>query len=283
MAGYLDSVSVIIPTWNRAATLKRAIASALNQTFPPLEILVCDDGSTDNSEQIVKEIKSERVRWLTGTRGGCPAIPRNRGLQESKGTWIAFLDSDDEWTPEKLQTQFELVQTRNCKAVCSNAIRYVPGKGQVGNLIDWRQNRIDFTELLQDNKVVCSSVMIHREILNVTGGFPESHELKVGEDYALWLRVASITDFCFAEAPLVIYRDDPMQSVRAESPGHWVQKKRVLGNFIKWAARVYKVKVSIYVLTIVWITIKQLLNKVVRKCLYRLALMKNVVQRRISP
>ncbi len=92
-------VSVIIPTWNAAATIKTAVLSALRQTYPPLEILVCEDGSTDNSKEIVESLNDARVRWLTGPHAGQPAIPRNRGIRKATGQWLAFLDSDDEWLP----------------------------------------------------------------------------------------------------------------------------------------------------------------------------------------
>src|SRR5262245_1813867 len=98
-------ISVIIPTWNRAQSVKRAISSALRQTHPPHEILVCDDGSTDNTEEVVRAMGDSRVRWIAGPHAGCPAVPRNRGIAASKGDWIAFLDSDDAWLPEKLEAQ----------------------------------------------------------------------------------------------------------------------------------------------------------------------------------
>src|SRR4051794_13419670 len=103
-----NSVSVIIPTWNRAATLGPAIQSVLNQTYPPREVLVCDDGSTDNSVDVVAQLDDQRIRWLPGGRGGRPAIPRNRGIGAATGEWLAFLDSDDEWLPDKLERQLGL-------------------------------------------------------------------------------------------------------------------------------------------------------------------------------
>ena len=91
------SVSVIIPTWNRAHTLPRAIESVLSQSLPILEVLICDDGSTDGTAEAVMAMARQdpRIRWLPGERGGRPAIPRNRGIRESRGEWLAFLDSDD--------------------------------------------------------------------------------------------------------------------------------------------------------------------------------------------
>lgn len=102
----MTKISVIIPTWNRAETLGKAISSALNQTFPPFEIVVCGvDGSPD--QEIFNLINDPRMRWIEGGRDGLASIPRNRGIKASRGEWLAFLDSDDEWLPDKLEKQLE--------------------------------------------------------------------------------------------------------------------------------------------------------------------------------
>lgn len=101
------SVSVVVPVWNREGTIERAIRSALEQTQPPLEVIVCDDGSTDGTADILRRLAREdpRVRVISAGRSGGPAAPRNRGLGHAEGEWVAFLDSDDEWLPGKLQVQ----------------------------------------------------------------------------------------------------------------------------------------------------------------------------------
>src|SRR5438552_105599 len=117
----IETVSVIIPTWNRAATIGQAIRSALDQTHPPFEILVCDDGSTDNTEEIVRLFGNPKLVWLPNKRAGRPAIPRNAGLRNYRGEWVAFLDSDDEWAENKLEVQLAIARKRNVKALCTNA------------------------------------------------------------------------------------------------------------------------------------------------------------------
>lgn len=211
------SFSVIIPTWNRAHTIVRAIESALGQSPPVLEILVCDDGSTDDTETIVAHIanRDARVRWVPGERGGCPAIPRNRGLREGRGEWVAFLDSDDAWLPGKLEAQLEAARALGTLAVCSNAIRVAADGRESGPLLDWQNPRLRFGDLLAVNRVVCSSCVLHRSLLAKTGGFPEGPEFKAIEDYVLWLRVAALTDFAYCQDALVHYWDDPEGSIRA--------------------------------------------------------------------
>jgi glycosyltransferase involved in cell wall biosynthesis len=227
----------VIPTWNRAHTIQRAVDSALRQSLPVLEILVCDDGSTDDTEAVVRQIsgRDSRVRWVAGERGGRPAIPRNRGIPEARGDWLAFLDSDDEWHPEKLAVQMDALRRSEGLAVCSNAMRVLPDGRQIGLLLDWERPTLAFADLLEVNRVVCSSCMLHRSLISITGGFPEDPAFKVGEDYVLWLRIASLADFAYCKDALVYYQDDPRSSIRGQydiSPQR--QKALVLAATRAW-------------------------------------------------
>lgn len=231
----MSEVSVVIPTWNRAELLVEAVRSALAQTLPPLEVLVCDDGSTDGSEAAVRALGDERVRWIPGERGGRPAIPRNRGIRESRGEWLAFLDNDDQWLPDKLEHQLRHAEQCGCGAVCANAIRFVPGQGNQGEYLSLGGDRIGFADLLVVNRVICSSAMVHCSVFDTVAGFPEAAELKALEDYALWLRVATVTPFAYCPAPLVVYRDDAGNSVRQEDVNVWRQRALVFDDFLSWA------------------------------------------------
>jgi glycosyltransferase involved in cell wall biosynthesis len=231
------SVSVIIPTWNRAATIQAAVESALRQSIPVLEVLVCDDGSMDETATVVGRLSSNdrRVRWLPGERGGRPAIPRNRGIHESRGEWLAFLDSDDAWLPEKLSVQLEAMSRARVLAACSNAVRVTAEGGRMGDLLSWPKPALGFADLLSSNWVVCSSCILHRDAASRAGGFPEAPEFKAIEDYALWLRVAALTDFAYSRRPLVLYRDDVAHSIRIQqeiSPD--TQKRIVLDDIEHW-------------------------------------------------
>lgn len=233
----MSDVSVIIPTWNRAQLLQKAIRSALAQTNPPLEILVCDDGSTDESKEMLGCIDAPQVRWLPGSRGGRPAIPRNRGIKECCGEWIAFLDNDDEWFPDKLEKQLRLAEETGCRAVCSNALRFVPGIGNAGDYLDGGNGLITFDTLLDVNRVICSSMIVHRSVLAMAEGFPEEPELKALEDYASWLRIAVFTDVAYLPEPLLLYRDEAYASVRSDGVNVWEQRRRVFHNFLSWGER----------------------------------------------
>jgi glycosyltransferase involved in cell wall biosynthesis len=238
-------VSVIIPTWNRAATIAAAITSALNQTHRPLEVLICDDGSTDNTREIVESFNDERVRWLSGHHAGRPAVPRNRGIREARGQWLAFLDSDDQWEPKKLSEQLDVTHRVGCHAACTNALRLVSGEGIQGRLLSWEQRRVTFANLMDCNQVICSSAIIHRSLFELVDGFPEGPQLTALEDYALWLRVTTQTDFAYLDEPLVVYRDDPGSSLRKDDPDVWTQREIVFGNFLEWATKQKKTDKSL--------------------------------------
>jgi len=235
------SVSVVIPTWNRAHTIERAIDSALRQSLPVLEVLVCDDGSTDDTDSVVASIAKQdaRVRWIEGKRGGRPAIPRNRGLRESRGDWLAFLDSDDEWLPDKLKLQLEAARALGSLAVCSNAIRVDVDRNELGVLLDWDHARLKFGDLLAVNRVVCSSSVFHRSLLSKVGGFREEPEFKHLDDYVFWLRVAALTDFAYCGGALVHYRDDPKHSIRSDQsiPPEEAQRILVFGATRSWLVK----------------------------------------------
>ncbi|WP_292371657.1 glycosyltransferase family 2 protein [Methanosarcina sp. UBA411] len=234
--GKMTQISVIIPTWNREETLGKAILSALNQTLPPFEILVCGvNGSPD--QKVVNSINDPRVRWIEGGKDGLASIPRNRGIQASRGEWLAFLDSDDEWFPDKLEKQLKHATKIGCNAACSDAIRYIPSQGHVGKFINSSipEDPISFPLLVKDNCIICSSILVKKEIVMKCNCFPEDRALKVGEDYALWLRIATLTNFAFVNEPLLIYRDEPENSIRAFCPSHWDIRVNVLKSFTSWA------------------------------------------------
>ncbi len=215
----MSSISVVIPSWNRAPLLGKAIASVLAQTLSPLEILICDDGSTDESEAIVRGFNSPLIHWLAGPRSGRAAVARNRGIARASGDWIAFLDSDDFWMPRKLERQMRLIEQTGLRAGCTDALVYDPA----GKVTGARQARgsgpVCLSRLLRGNAVLCSSAIVHRTILAQTGGFPEDQALRLGQDYALWLRVAAFTDFARVAEPLVGFLDHPGNTTRQYPSG----------------------------------------------------------------
>jgi glycosyltransferase involved in cell wall biosynthesis len=228
-------VSVIIPTWNRADCVVNAIESALAQTYRNIEVLVCDDGSNDHTKEIVSALPDRRIRWIPGEHSECPAIPKNRGIRHSKGEWLAFLDSDDTWRPRKLELQFEAISRYNTTAACTNAWRIQKKGHNSETFIFWNRPRVQFNDILAGNIIINSSVLLQKKLIARVSGFPENKELIAIEDYALWLRILTITDFAFVRQCLVNYTDIPQNSVRRSPLAIFYPHAKVMRNFDNWA------------------------------------------------
>jgi glycosyltransferase involved in cell wall biosynthesis len=240
--GELDpKISVVIPTWNRADFLPDAINSVLNQTIPIYEVLICDDGSTDNSKNIAESFANARVKWLPGNHVGLPAVPRNRGIRAAKGDWIAFLDSDDIWLPGKLKMQFEYLKKTNMLAISSNALVFDVQKNSKKIFFSKSKpiKNINFSNLLSVNTVITSTVILHRSLLDRVGLFSESNMVRGIEDYDLWLRVATFSGFLYLPEPLAQYRDDVTFSARTHGGSQFSQKLRGFVNYSNWIIKTY--------------------------------------------
>ncbi|GFO64362.1 glycosyltransferase [Geomonas paludis] len=231
----MTTVSVIIATWNRSASLQRAVRSALAQSHSPLEVLVCGDGCTDDSREVIDAIGDSRVIWLPAERAGRPAVPRNRGIGRSSGEWLAFLDDDDVWLPEKLELQLREAYSSRCDAVCSDAWRVRPGAAPGAEaLLGGKSTLLRFPDLLRENRVICSSMLVRREVVAAAAGFPEDERLRALEDYALWLRIADATDIAYLARPLLNYTDVPQGSIRKDSISEFEQRQLVMKSFLAW-------------------------------------------------
>jgi glycosyltransferase involved in cell wall biosynthesis len=180
----MPSVSAIISTYERPDTCERAVRSALAQDPAPIEVLVCDDGSRDETPERFRawEARDPRVRYLrVEPNRGTPSPARNTGAQHARGDWLAFLDDDDEWLPGKLGAQ--LAHVAGADVIATNALTsdgtpYFPETAGV--------RTIEPGDFLYDNPVIQSSVLARRDVVLRAGGFPEEQWLSAIEDYALW-------------------------------------------------------------------------------------------------
>jgi glycosyltransferase involved in cell wall biosynthesis len=201
-------VSVIIPTYNHGRFLQAAIDSALAQTYEAVEVIVVDDFSTDNTEQIVAGYQSPRVIYIKSANKGIVATSRNVGLRAAAGEYIAFLDADDIWEPNKIERQLPHLTDETIAAVASD-LRYIGarrysrsrrGRG-AGGFREYRN-----LEIVRGNPVATSSVLLRRQDLAAVGGFDETPEFRFIEDWELWLRLSVDKRIRVLSDPLVIYR-----------------------------------------------------------------------------
>ena len=195
-ASALPSVSVIIPAYNAAPHIARAIESALAQSATPLEIIVVDDGSTDDTAELVMR-RYPQVTLLRQDNRGCgPA--RNTACAAARADWLAFLDADDEWMPTKLEKQ--LVFAVDPRVAVINARRTTKSGTPLGTAIE-------FDELWRQNELIVSSTLVRRDVFEAAGGFWAE---RYCEDYHLWLRLAG-AGWTIANCPedLVLYLPTP--------------------------------------------------------------------------
>ncbi|MFN8377849.1 MAG: glycosyltransferase [Anaerolineae bacterium] len=209
MTGVQPTVSVIIPTYNRAELLIEALNSVLAQTFQDFEILIIDDGSTDDTKvNLEPYLADSRIRYIYQTNGG-PANARNRGIDEAQGEFIALLDSDDLWLPEKLEKQVSLLRERLEIGLVYADVIWIAKDGSVINPQPVKAPRrfpTYYEDLMFENVIWGSdSVVIMRsEVLRSIPLYDS--ELPTLEDQDLWLRLSVCTEFCFLNEPLTKLR-----------------------------------------------------------------------------
>jgi len=211
-------VSIIIPVYNRADLLDITLESVSKQTMRNYEVIVCDDGSDDDIESIVKKY-DKRFRVLKLKHSGLPAIARNAGIISAKGQFIAFLDSDDIWLPEKLEKQLLFAKEYpHLGLIATNAYKMVDEKDEPNLFFEGMQTYQGtiLSNLLSDNIVVSSSVLIKAHLIKKTGLFCEEREVRAIEDYDLWLRFAMITECGLISDPLLRYRDNRIDNIRLQ-------------------------------------------------------------------
>ncbi|MBZ0204299.1 MAG: glycosyltransferase [Ignavibacteria bacterium] len=209
--------------------LKECLFSVLNQTYVNLEVIVIDDGSSDNTHDTVKEIDDSRIVYINAGRTGDVGKLRNLGIDSAKGTFIAFCDDDDKWKPEKLSIQ--LSELNDFKMICSNAaVMDEMGIEVAQTLHDniLSKRTLDLSCLLMKNLVITSSVLMTKELSILK--FPEKKSSVAAEDYELWLKIASIGEnISFLPDSLVLFRKHSSTS----SHGNVKGKIELLENVLR--------------------------------------------------
>jgi glycosyltransferase involved in cell wall biosynthesis len=201
--GGLPLVSVVIPTFNRAGMLQEAIDSVLDQKSKDFELIVVDDGSTDGTCHILNRYK-QRLRAVYQPNQGVSAA-RNTGIRMARGPWIAFLDSDDLWLPEKLSVQVDFFQSYPEALICQTEETWIRKKIRVnpGKRHQKRSGMI-YEPSLELCLVSPSAVMIKKELFDLVGFFDE--DLPACEDYDLWLRISARFPVHLIDRALIIKR-----------------------------------------------------------------------------
>ena len=195
------AISVIIPTYNRAGCLGDAIDSVTAQTFRDYELIVVDDGSTDNSEDLVKA--RDGIRYFRMTENAGVSKARNMGIKHARGKFICFLDSDDLWVEDKLERQINFMESDDEPAVCYTDEIWVRNGRRVNS---GKRHRKFSGDILANCLALCiispSSVMLRAEVFDAIGLFDET--LPACEDYDLWLRLSARFPIQFIPRKLIV-------------------------------------------------------------------------------
>jgi glycosyltransferase involved in cell wall biosynthesis len=197
-------VSVVIPTFNRANELRNSIKSVLSQTFSDFELIIVDDASSDNTEEIITHFHDHRLRYikLSNNVGGAEA--RNVGIREARGDYVAFQDSDDEWTCSKLEISIrELESKPECGAVFSDFTQIWETGSRTMPM--WRspfEQEHFYDSLLWNNVVDTPTLVVRKSILESLDGFDAS--MPRYQDWELALRLAKVTRFTYITEPLIL-------------------------------------------------------------------------------
>ena len=213
-----DLVSVVIPVYNAEAFLEETLLSVINQTYPNIEIVAVDDGSKDGSIAILEKYK-EHVRIIKQPNSGA-ATARNKGVQEARGEWIAFVDADDIWDLNKIEKQMKL--SNDYQWSYTDTV-FVGGVNDGHRDSDFTKKYLGdvFENIVCSNFVSTSTVLINRDVFMEAGGFDTS--IYSVEDWDLWIRVAAKYPLGYINEPLVKYRihsSSTSRSTRRTIPHH---------------------------------------------------------------
>ena len=251
----LPLISVIIPTYNHAEYLGKAIDSVIKQKYQKFEIIVIDNHSTDDTDLLVKKYIDPRITHLKIKNNGVIAASRNMGIQNAKGEWIAFLDSDDWWTSDKLQKCVERINSK--VDLIYHPLKIVDSTKNLTSTRltnSWKlSSPVTIDLLLNGNPITNSSVLVRKSILTKINGLKENFELITVEDYDAWIRLSRITEnFLYLPYSLGCYlvhdknnsgRDVSLKARFAINPFLFLlnkrQKKIVEANLRYWSASFY--------------------------------------------
>jgi len=235
------AVSVVIPAYNRANVLGRAIDSALAQTRRDIEVVVVDDGSSDDTEAVVEGYDDPRVRYVAhGANRGVSAA-RNTGVDAARGEYVAFLDSDDEWVARKLERQLAAIESRGPGWVGAYCEPLVPDPSPFARAVAWASGLVRRDGVTEGGRELAdallrmqvfmspgSTLIVERAVLESVGGFDEG--LRIYEDWDLVLRVLAVGKLAHVDEPLAVIHasGDPPGAVYAANDRRYLDRNAEL-------------------------------------------------------
>ncbi len=219
-------VSVLMCTYNREAYLQRAIESVLNQTYQEIELVIVDDGSTDGTKQMMSEYQDERIKFLPLEYNSFYCNAANQGLELCTGDYVAFMNSDDEWMPEKIEKQVEFMEQNPEYGACFTSVCLMNNKGEdiTEQCLGWKQlfatnyetQKEWINHLFFKSSCLCHpSALVRKSVIEKVGGFNLMYRQLA--DYDLWIRIVEQTPICVLQEPLIKFRWDTGDQTQVSS------------------------------------------------------------------
>lgn len=205
-------VSIIMPSYNTAPYISSSIQSVINQTYNNWELIIVDDCSTDNTEDVLSEIKDERIRFFKNEKNSGAAVSRNKALREAKGQWVAFLDSDDLWMPDKLEKQIRFMMDNGYSFSYTNYKEIDTDGNETGVMVTGPKH-VTKTGMYNYCWPGCLTVMYDATKV----GLVQITDIKKNNDYAMWLKVCKKAECYLLDECLAMYRRGRVGSVSTHS------------------------------------------------------------------
>ncbi len=221
-----DLVSIIMPSYNTGRFITQSIESVLSQSYSNWELIIVDDCSHDDTDEIVKTFQSDqRIKYLKNEKNSGAAVSRNRALREAKGKWVAFLDSDDLWRPEKLEKQVSFME-RNGYSFSYTSYSEIDESGKPNGTMVTGPQKITKTGMYNYCWPGCLTVMYDRDAI----GLIQIADIKKNNDYAMWLKVCKKAVCYHLDEDLALYRKGRAGSVSSHS----------IKTMIRWHYKLYR-------------------------------------------
>lgn len=217
------SFSLIIPTYNRAHLIGRTIESCLNQTYPHFEVIVVDDGSTDNTEEVIQSISSNKIKYFkiqNSERG----FARNFGAEKSNGNWLIFLDSDDIIYPDYLKTYYQIIVENPHLVIFHTEFDIIIQKNKIPHLTNYKS-------LISGNPFSCNNIAIQKSLF-LQHKFNEDRTIAGLEDWELWLRISTHTEikhFPIVTSAIIQHNE---RSVMQIDKDKWIKKVETFIHYV---------------------------------------------------
>ncbi len=245
-------VSVIMPSYNTAKFIKETVDSVINQTYQNFEIIIVDDCSTDNTDEVIAGIKDERIKYIKNEKNSGAAVSRNRALREAKGKWIAFLDSDDVWLPQKLEKQISFMKQNGYKFSYTEYTEVDEESNPTGVRVTGPK-KITKTGMYNYCWPGCLTVMYDAESV----GLVQIEDIKKNNDYAMWLKAVRNENCYLLNEELARYR------IRRGSISRHSKLKLIKHHYLLYRIGERRNCVSSFVLTV-----RNLFFGVIKKLFY---------------